>query len=153
MSSITQKLEQILDEQLETLPVEQINELVHLILLDEKECEQKFSKNKILNEKYFSKNKEKIFVLKSEEPRIFGLKEEPETEESSSDIKMSSKHSVNKASSSSNNRRFIRKKEYGNFPCRIIKIYLILIVIIVVVLLILILLKLIVFLTSIKEKR
>ncbi|MFS8022226.1 hypothetical protein Hanom_Chr16g01436951 [Helianthus anomalus] len=51
MSSITQRLEQILDEQLETLPVEQINELAHLISLDDKECEQKFSKNKILNER------------------------------------------------------------------------------------------------------
>ncbi|MFS7901190.1 hypothetical protein Hanom_Chr00s176985g01830851 [Helianthus anomalus] len=57
MSSIIQKLgKKNLDEQLETLPIEQINELVHLTSLDDKECEQKFSENKILNEKYFSKN-------------------------------------------------------------------------------------------------
>ncbi|MFS7957372.1 hypothetical protein Hanom_Chr07g00665611 [Helianthus anomalus] len=53
MSSITQRLEQILDEQLDTLPIEQIKELVSLITLDDKECEQNFSEDKTLNERYF----------------------------------------------------------------------------------------------------
>ncbi|MFS7914203.1 putative caulimovirus coat protein [Helianthus anomalus] len=100
MSSITQILEQIFDEQLETLPIEQINELVQLMSLNDKECEQKIYENQILKERYFPENKE----------RIFTIEEEPETEESSSDIEISSNHRVNQTTSSSTNKRSNRKK-------------------------------------------
>ncbi|XP_035834082.1 uncharacterized protein LOC118482624 [Helianthus annuus] len=70
----------------------EIKELVSLITLDNEECEQKFSEDKILNERYVSGNKERIFVLNNEEPRNFPIKkEEPETEESSSDMQNVSK--------------------------------------------------------------
>jgi len=96
MSSTRQKLELIFDEQLDTYPVEQIIEIVQLLSLSDKECEQKFSENKNLKDKYFPENKERVFTM-----------QEPKTEDDESSEEEPIKHNLKsgqfKASSSTYN--------------------------------------------------
>nr|XP_043638313.1 uncharacterized protein LOC122609329 [Erigeron canadensis] len=78
MSSITEKLEKIFFDNLEKDDLDQVNELVQLLSLSDEECEQRFSENKELKNKYFP-YQEKIFTI--QKPKI----EEPETEDDSFD--------------------------------------------------------------------
>ena len=109
MNSFSQKLEKIFYDQIESLPVEHVHELVQLMSLEDKECDQIFMENKALRARYFPEQSQEQ-VLTINEP----LTEEEEDSSSEEEtIKHNTRMHQTEASNSSRKSYKSSRKEFS----------------------------------------